>query len=40
MLRVVKDWDTGTAYHGGEVIALTDAALGRSPRDVWGSKPS
>jgi len=25
VLRVVKDWETGTAYHGGDVIALTGA---------------
>lgn len=40
VLCVVKDWETGTAYHGGDVIALTGAALRRSPRDVWDSKPS
>src|SRR5256712_5922328 len=28
VLRVVKDWETGTAYHGGDVIALH----GRGPR--------
>src|SRR2546430_14424560 len=28
VLRVVKDWGTGTAYHGGDVIALP----GRGPR--------
>src|SRR5438445_10372970 len=28
VLRVVKDWETGTAYHGGDVIALP----GRGPR--------
>ena len=25
VLRVVKDWETGTAYHGGDAIALTGA---------------
>src|SRR3989454_1085004 len=25
VLRVVKDWETGTAYHGGDVIALQGA---------------
>jgi ATP-binding cassette subfamily F protein 3 len=25
VLRVVKDWETGTAYHGGDVIALNGA---------------
>ena len=25
VLRVVKDWETGTAYHGGDVITLTGA---------------
>lgn len=25
VLRVVKDWETGTVYHGGEVITLTGA---------------
>jgi len=25
VLRVVKDWETGTAYHGGDTIALTGA---------------
>ena len=25
VLRVVKDWETGTAYHSGDVIALTGA---------------
>jgi len=25
VLRVVKDWETGTAYHGGETIQLTGA---------------
>src|SRR2546427_8627014 len=25
VLRVVKDWETGTAYHGGGVIALHGA---------------
>ncbi len=25
VLRVVKDWETGAAYHGGDVIALTGA---------------
>jgi ATP-binding cassette subfamily F protein 3 len=25
VLRVVKDWETGTAYHGGDVIAFTGA---------------
>src|SRR2546426_7077485 len=25
VLRVVKDWETGTAYHGGGVIALNGA---------------
>src|SRR3989442_3730734 len=28
VLRVVKDWETGPAYHGGDVIALH----GRGPR--------
>jgi ATPase subunit of ABC transporter with duplicated ATPase domains len=27
VLRVVKDWETGTAYHGGDVIALTGAEI-------------
>jgi len=25
VLRVVKDWETGTAYHGGDTITLTGA---------------
>jgi hypothetical protein len=25
VLRMVKDWETGTAYHGGDVIALQGA---------------
>jgi hypothetical protein len=25
VLRVVKDWETGTAYYGGDTIALTGA---------------
>ena len=25
VLRVVKDWETGTSYHAGDVIALTGA---------------
>ena len=31
VLRVVKDWETGTAYHGEDVIALNGAEMHQRP---------